>query len=258
MANLSTPSYVIFASYGNDSIALIQWAYESGLKDVVVAYSDTGWAASWWDQRVIDAQLWAMSLGFSTHILHSEGMPDLARRKKAWPRGGGGRFQFCTYELKEKPALEWLDQIDPNKEVTCMVGIRREESANRANFPEWTAESEGHGGRELHAPLVRYNEKMRNELIAKTPFRPLPTRSKECWPCVNARKAELKLLDDETIIKVETLEKELGINSNGNARVMFSPKRHNGAIGIQQVVDDASKNNEDMFASTCDGGWCGS
>ena len=39
--------HVIFASYGNDSIALIQWAHERDLTDVAVAYSDTGWGAPW-------------------------------------------------------------------------------------------------------------------------------------------------------------------------------------------------------------------
>ena len=40
--------HLIFASYGNDSIALIQWAHERSLPDVHVAYTDTGWAADWW------------------------------------------------------------------------------------------------------------------------------------------------------------------------------------------------------------------
>ena len=48
--------HVIFASYGNDSIALIQWAHERGLTDVAVAYSDTGRAAPWWPDRVEQAE----------------------------------------------------------------------------------------------------------------------------------------------------------------------------------------------------------
>ncbi len=38
--------FVIFASYGNDSVALIQWAREWKLEDVAVVYSDTGWASA--------------------------------------------------------------------------------------------------------------------------------------------------------------------------------------------------------------------
>jgi len=103
-----TIDYVIFASYGNDSIALIQWAHERGLKNVVVAHGETGWAAQWWGGRVTQAEAWVRRLGFVPVRIHSEGMEALVARKKAWPRGGGGRFQFCTAALKEMPAQQWL------------------------------------------------------------------------------------------------------------------------------------------------------
>jgi len=56
--------YVIFASYGNDSIALIQWAHEHNLKNVTVAYSDTGWAAD----LVADAGGKVRSMGADARI----------------------------------------------------------------------------------------------------------------------------------------------------------------------------------------------
>jgi 3'-phosphoadenosine 5'-phosphosulfate sulfotransferase (PAPS reductase)/FAD synthetase len=250
---------VIFASYGNDSVALIQWVNERGLEDVTVAYSDTGWAAHKWAARVERGEAWAQSLGFKPMRLPSMGMHALVRMKKAWPRGGGGKYQFCTKHLKTDPALAWLHSVDPEKDAVCMVGIRREESANRAQFPEWTEESEEHGGRSLHAPLVRHTEAARDVLIARTPLEVLPHRSKECWPCVNARIPELKAMDEDAIARIEAIEAEAGINSKGNARVMFSPKRHRGAIGIRAVVQDAKRNVDDLFEPAgCDGGWCGS
>lgn len=250
--------YVVFASYGNDSIALIQWVYERRLKNVAVVYSDTGWAADWWPARVKKAEAWVKSLGFEPVRLESEGMEALVIRKKAWPRGGGGKYQFCTAALKEGPALCWLDQIDPGGDTVAMIGIRREESANRTNFPEWVEESEKHGGRSLHAPLVRHTETDRNCLLAKTPFEPLPHRSKECYPCVNARKIELAMLPDEKIETIMAAEKLAGVNSKGNPRVMFSPKRHKGATGITAVVKWARGNTEpEPDLAGCDGGWCG-
>ena len=66
--------HLIFASYGNDSIALIQWAHERSLPGVHVAYSNTGWAADWWLGRVEQAEAWAQTLGFVTHRIGSEGM----------------------------------------------------------------------------------------------------------------------------------------------------------------------------------------
>jgi 3'-phosphoadenosine 5'-phosphosulfate sulfotransferase (PAPS reductase)/FAD synthetase len=250
--------YVIFASYGNDSIALIQWAHEHGLKNVTVAYSDTGWAADYWPARVEKAEAWVRTLGFESVRIISEGMEALVMRKKAWPRGGGGKYQFCTAALKEEPALAWLDKLDPKKEIVCMVGIRREESDNRATFPEWTEESEKHGGRNLHAPLVRHKEADRNALLAKTPFEPLPHRSKECYPCVNARKKEIATLSDNKIKTILRIETAAGINSKGNPRVMFSPKRHKGAVGIIAVVKWARNDAESEHElGGCDGGWCG-
>lgn len=199
-------NYVIFASYGNDSIALIQWARERGLSDAVVAYSDTGWGASWWPDRVQRAEAWALSLGFDTVRIESEGMAELVRRKKAWPRGGGGRYQFCTKALKQEPAEQWLAEADPECEATCLVGIRREESASRRQWPEWTEESPAHGGRSLWAPPVRYTERERDELIAKTSLQRLSYRSKECWPCVNARKGEIALLESDVIDQIRGSE----------------------------------------------------
>lgn len=250
--------YVIFASYGNDSVALIQYAYERGLTGVHVAYSDTGWAADWWMDRVTKGEAWARSLGFTTHQIQSEGMDSLLARKQAWPRGGGGKFQFCTDALKKQPARAWLELNDPDGDATCMTGVRREESENRRDAPEWTTASEDHGGRELWQPLVRHTEAERDALVLKSPLPVLPYRSKECYPCVNMNMKELRHLDEPTIHRVDLLEVRAGINSKGNARVMFSPARHNGAVGIRAVVQDAKTNTNDLFATaTCESGWCG-
>jgi len=249
---------VIFASYGNDSIALIQWAHERGLQHVHVAYSDTGWAADWWGGRVEQAEAWVKLLGFIPHRIQSEGMEALVARKKAWPRGGGGKFQFCTEALKERPAAEWLAFNDPEGEATCLVGVRREESENRRDAPEHVTASERHGGRELWQPLVRHNKAMRDELVARTPMQLLPFRSKECYPCVNANKGELKLLTPEARSRVFRIEQAAGINSKGNARVLFSPARHGGAVGIDAVIEDAKHGADDLFLTAgCASGWCG-
>ena len=254
---MSVPRYVIFASYGNDSIALIQWAINRALPNTAVVYSNTGWGADYWGDRVIRAENWVLANGFTAWQTSCEGMGGLIKRKKAWPRGGGGKFQFCTEALKEQPAREWLDIHDPDGEATCLNGVRRMESANRTDAPEWTDESKGHGGRELWSPLVRHTEEMRNELIADSPFAVLPYKSKECWPCVNAGKRELKHLEPERVDLIAGMEKEAGINSKGNARVMFSPKRHNGAVGIRAVVEDAKKGMDELLPiNICSSGWC--
>lgn len=74
--------FIIFASYGNDSIALIQWAYEQNLKNVCVLFSDTGWADPRWLERVSKAEQWVRDLGFSSSRTESEGMEALIKSKK--------------------------------------------------------------------------------------------------------------------------------------------------------------------------------
>ena len=251
--------YVIFASYGNDSMALIQHMsdrYEDS-KNIAVLFSDTGWAAEHWAERVFEGEAFAHTKGFETFRTKSEGMENLVKRKKGWPMGGGGAF--CTAELKVLPALAWLDEFDPEGDAICCVGIRREESANRQSFPEWVEESEKHGGRSLHAPLVRFTEDQRNVLLQKAGFPVLASRSKECFPCVHANIDDLRQLDESRIIHIERIETEMGINSKGNPRVLFRPKRHQGAVGIRKVVDWANERRRrdqiDMFA--CDSGYCG-
>jgi len=171
----------------------------------------------------------------------------------------GGGAAFCTGELKVKPALALLDVLDPDGEAVCYVGIRREESRNRANFPQWTEESEKHGGRSLEAPLVTYTTSMRDELIKAAGFDVLPHRSKECSPCVHANKRDLLALDEADIAKVERIEAELGINSKGNHRTLFRPKRHKGAVGIRAVMAWAKGNQEELeLTGGCDSGYCGS
>lgn len=43
---------IICCSGGNDSVALIQWAYENYLEKVTVLYNDTGWSIDWWADRM--------------------------------------------------------------------------------------------------------------------------------------------------------------------------------------------------------------
>jgi 3'-phosphoadenosine 5'-phosphosulfate sulfotransferase (PAPS reductase)/FAD synthetase len=252
--------HVLFCSYGNDSIALIQWAHEKKLKDVTCLYSDTGWSAEEWPARVSRGEALAQSYGFKTVQTKSEGMVSLVMRKRGWP-GSGGQGQFCTGELKVIPALKWLDEHDPEKEATALTGVRRSESAHRSDAPEHILESERHGGRELWQPLVRHTDEMRNALLARAGFEVLPHRSLECYPCINANIDDLRLLSAERIALVDVTEKALGFTKKGKPRVMFRSSRRKGAVGIRAVIKwaEAPRQRDQMqlFAAQCDSGYCG-
>jgi 3'-phosphoadenosine 5'-phosphosulfate sulfotransferase (PAPS reductase)/FAD synthetase len=252
---------IVFASYGNDSIALIQWLKE--FSDVVsptcethVVYSDTGWASIEWEERVTQGETFARASGFITHRVPSMGMLNLVSKKKAWPRNG---MQFCTAALKIMPALELLDKIDPEKNATCFVGVRREESPSRRTWPEFVEESPNHGWRPLWAPLVRMTEMQRNTLVLEAGFGILPHRSMECFPCINSSRADLRLLTEERIAVIEAKEKEMGLSSTGKPKTMFRPNKFGGAVGIREIVKWAWSNRGEYEppSAGCDSGFCG-
>lgn len=221
--------YVISSSYGNDSVALIQWAKDFGLDmygRVTVAYCDTGWAAKGWGDRVLLGEDFARRCGFETVRLTSIGMEELVRTKKGFP--GTGPTQFCTMHLKGVPYLQWLDEIDPERRAITLIGKRREESEKRKDTPEFIESSVYHGDRMLWHPLYLHGELLRNELLRRAEFDVLPHRSEECNPCVYANRGDLKRLTTHDIEKVCSMEVEIG-------KPMFRPKRF-GAVGIHGVM----------------------
>lgn len=236
------PHFVLSSSYGNDSLAMIQWAHEVGLDlfgDVTVTYCDTGWAKPQWPERVELCEDFARSLGFNVQRITSMGMHELVRMKKGWP--GNGQ-QFCTIHLKGIPFLTWIDDIDMCCQAMVLIGKRRAESEARKDTAEFIGESEYHGGRTVWHPLFMHSDLERDELLARAgAIHPpedwdghhdrlliLPHRSEECNPCVNANRGDIKRLSADEMAKVNELEVEIG-------KPMFRPKRFNG-IGIYGVV----------------------
>lgn len=240
---------VISSSYGNDSIALIQWAIAAGLPDVTVCYIDTGWAGMGWMDRVEAGERFASERGFKTVRIRPEvQFSDLMRIKKGFPNQ---RFQWCSAQLKGIPFLNWLDGVDPEGKAVVLVGKRRAESQERAATPEFIESSDYHGGRKLWHPLYGHTDAERDALLALAGFEPLPHRSLECDPCVNSNRADMRRLSLADIVKTAALEAEVG-------KTMFRPARHNGAKGIREVVEWAkysrgqfTPNQDDLFSVGC-------
>lgn len=225
---------VISSSGGNDSVALIQWAYERNLPDVTVAFCNTGWGAPSWENRVTGVHGFASGVcGFKHIKLKSIGMVTLVRDRKGWPGNG---MQFCTTHLKMVPFLEWIDEVDPDRKAVVLIGKRRAESERRANTPEFIESSEVHGGRKVWHPLYGHTDFERNELLGRAGFEVLPHRSLECNPCVNANRSDFLRLTPGEIERVNDLEAEI-------AKPMFRPKRFN-TVGIHGVIQWA-KNGRD-------------
>jgi hypothetical protein len=153
--------YILRASYGNDSIALIQWAREEGLTDVAVVYSDTGWSRAWWTQRVEQMETWVSTLGFMPARTESIGMEELLKSKKMWPQR---LMQFCTKELKMVPMMAWLEKNDPERRAIILTGIRviaRKETPSAIIWRVWARFSGGSLFMDMimrhHARTVKHN-----------------------------------------------------------------------------------------------------
>jgi 3'-phosphoadenosine 5'-phosphosulfate sulfotransferase (PAPS reductase)/FAD synthetase len=246
--------HVISSSYGNDSVAMIQWSREQGLQDLTVVFIDTGWSAPGWLERVERMEKWVLSIGFNVkHLKSSIGFEELMVSKKGFP---SQRYQWCSAMLKGIPFLNWIDDVDPECNSVVMIGKRREESQERADTPEFIEASEYHGDRKVWHPLYMHTEAMRDELLKRAGIAKLPHRSKECSPCINSNKNDLRQLTEEDIVRVETLEAKVN-------KTMFRPKKHRGAKGIRRVIawaySEHGKYNdkqEQMF-NQCSSGYCG-
>ena len=216
---------IISSSCGNDSVALIQWAIENEVPDLVVTYLSTGWAAPGWNDRVDEVANYCNKNNIDFIKIESMGMAELIKMKKAWP---ANQYQFCTQWLKGVPFLNWIDNYDPNFNAKVLVGKRRVESRARADTPEYIYDSEYHGGRTLWHPLYKHTDEDRNELLNRAGFKILPHRSNECFPCINSNRSDFLRMTESDIERVEKLEVELG-------KPAFRPKRFN-AMGIRGVV----------------------
>ena len=246
--------YLLATSGGNDSIALMQFAYEKKI-DFGCVYNKTGWARGDWEARIKKVSAWCFERGipfFQTEPerfenRHAKGF-DVKRGFEELIAHNGGfpmpasKMQWCTMHLKEEPTLKLLDKIDPGKQITVVTGRRREESQNRRDLPQYQDESAKHGGRDVWNPIYLHDEAMRDELIKKAGFDPLPHSSMECYPCVCANKSDLLEMSKDPLAvphikRLVELEIALGHTRNGKPRTMFRPYRVGGGVGFEQAIE---------------------
>jgi 3'-phosphoadenosine 5'-phosphosulfate sulfotransferase (PAPS reductase)/FAD synthetase len=264
------PDHVVKCSYGNDSIALIQFLHEYNLCNpkntlgkIVVLYNDTGWSTAWWPGRVTRGEAWVRSLGFIPARTDCKGMEEIVMSHGGWP----DEFRkFCTAELKILPTLSWLWLHDPEGKAVMVCGVRREESERRKNWP-WFIENGIDEGRSQWSPLVLHSEESRNGLIRRAGWIPLPHRSRECR-CINANSSDLKTWSEADIADVEKIEVALQQKYPGKIKFMFHPKAKAGnPEGIRQVIEWAKKvkprkkgegevDHYEENSGGCDSGYC--
>lgn len=241
--------YIVSLSGGKDSVAMWLWARRTGL-DPVAVYLDTGWE---WDGHANHLDMLEARIGPLIRIAPPATFEELTRKKSSFP---SRVRKWCTEELKLKPFRAWLDRYVERSgdEVTVLLGIRREESASRAD-PARTPEREWSDfyDCEVWRPILDWTvadviaEHRRHEI----PMHPLYHHGAErvgCFPCVNASKAELAIvarLAPERIDRIRRLEAELGATMFTRDR--RSEKKRTGddgpsvvPVGIDEVIEWAN------------------
>ena len=215
---------VVSVSGGKDSTATCLHLQELGLPYRAIFF-DTGWEhASTYDyvneylptkigpierlarkQEMRTPELEALARRYEERIGFYSPMVRLIIDKGAFP---ARMRRWCTLELKVGPAMDYLKGMD--SEPINVVGIRAEESMARAKMPEW--EWSDKMDCEVWRPLIRWTFQDVIEIHQRHNVSPNPlylgdnpSERVGCYPCVHARKSELKGLAARSPERIDLL-----------------------------------------------------
>jgi 3'-phosphoadenosine 5'-phosphosulfate sulfotransferase (PAPS reductase)/FAD synthetase len=190
-------------SGGKDSAALSLWLTEQGIEHQRV-FCDTGWEHEA-TYEYLRGPL-EQKLGPITWLKPSRGMEELIIKKGMFP---SRVRRFCTQELKVFPIKRHLDALmEAGVDVVNAVGIRAAESESRSKMPEW--EWQDGFDCEVWRPLIHWTEQEVIDIHARHELRPNPLYLRGasrvgCWPCIYARKDELRLIADIDPARIDRL-----------------------------------------------------
>lgn len=223
---------VILGNFGNDSLAVLQWAIEAQLADLYFVSVDTGWAAPNWLDRIKQGSDYARSHQVTVVRLQSAAsFAEAVCDRGEFPNK---KFQWCPGLLKGLPVNDWLDSVDPACEAKLYMGKRRLASRANRGLTATIEASEHYQDRSLHYPLLELTEAERDALITRAGFPVLNHRSLECDPCIHSTWADLSRLEDAQVDATEALEKATG-------KQMFAADQFHDLKGIRILSETARK-----------------
>lgn len=234
LEKLAGRKVIASVSGGKDSAALSLWLTEQGVEHERV-FMDTGWEhAITYDYLRGDL---TRAVGPIRELRSSKTMVEWIRHKGMFPSRA---IRWCTEELKVKPLRAYLDSLAGD--VVNTVGIRGEESAKRAAMTEW--EWSPALDCETWRPLISWTFAQVVEIHRRHGLRPNPlyllgAERVGCWPCVNERKAGIRLIaemDPARLVQLGALEREIS-ERRGSPRAFFNGKTSRGSVApIEDVA----------------------
>ena len=214
---------VVSVSGGKDSTAMALYLRHLGF-DFQAVFCDTGWEAPetyaylrdelpeiigveprWLraEVKVPDPVKAAVAAHYEERLGHPSPMVRLCVQKMIFP---SKRVRFCTGILKVEPIAAYLDTLE--EDWINAVGIRWEESQRRATYPEWEWADNLDGF--VWRPICRFTVDDVIGIHRHFDARPNPLylqRSERvgCWPCIYARKAEIRFIGEHSPDRVALL-----------------------------------------------------
>lgn len=194
-------------SGGKDSGAMSLYLTELGIEHHRV-FADTGWE----NPATLEYLRGPLTkaVGPITEVRAELQMEELVRKKAIFP---DREKRFCTVMLKMEPIRAFRDSFDGP--IVFTIGIRADESEKRKNAKEW--EFSDMMDAEVWRPILRWSvgdvlEIHKRHGLALNPLYAQGATRVGCWPCIHARKAEIRLIaaqDPERIALIDRLEHEL-------------------------------------------------
>lgn len=223
MSALNGRLVIASVSGGKDSAALCLWLQEQGIEHHRV-FADTGWEHEA-TYEYLRGPL-TKALGSIDEVGLPGGMPGLIRKKGMFP---SRLRRFCTEDLKVRPLAAYMRKTqDEYGEVVSAVGIRAAESEARAKLSEW--EWSDTFDCDVWRPLMRWTEQDVIDIHKRHGLVPNPLYLKGaqrvgCFPCIFARKAEVRLVADLSPGRIEEI-RQLEAEVTATARTRANSGEH--------------------------------
>ncbi len=197
---------IVGMSGGKDSTALAIHLRENGI-DFEAVFMDTGWEHEATYSYLSDV---LEPLFGPIRVLRSSkwpgGFPEAVRDKGMFP---SRMLRWCTQQLKVFPLRDYITGPDFDRfEVVSAVGIRKEESRARSRMTRW--EYNKTYDCDVWRPLIDWTEADVIEAHHRAGIAPNPLYLKGfsrvgCFPCIMARKREIRMIADSHPERIDVI-----------------------------------------------------
>ena len=230
---------IIIANFSSDSIALIQWAIDTKLKNFCVLSVDTGFSGFDWNKHLSNVFDWLNLNNIEHYHLKAENsFTELVNARKHFP---SQQFSWCAGFLKGITLLNKIDELDEDGEATIILPHRKDMSISATLLNEFTDEEEKYDYRQVWRPLLNNSIEQIKELVAKTSFVYSSSRSLECQPCIHFTK------NDKNKISVEDIKKTVDLENKNNS-YMFNNENFDKYLESDKLKNS---NSYDEFSKAC-------